>query len=860
LIIKKKLVKLKILTKLLDISKKIVFFLGILSILFTALVISYYYTSNMSQKFSLIGFTMKVNDKILDKYMGFNIRKMPNYFEILKLNMLKHFQVSKLENLYLDIDQKSILNLELQRELRSKNGGELPDKNKIMVKAKIKNKDENYKIKIRTKGVRLIHWKNKNETSYKIDIRGEKKLWGMEEFSLQKPITRNYTYEYLFHKLLGHVGLANIKYFFVNLYLNNEDLGVYAVEESFSKELIERQSRRNGPIFSTRDELGELFPNIAFELYSKNYWVKEKPELIRKLFSILNNIKNENFHTNNYFDIDKWAKYFAIIDLSGTYHGSLLKSVKLYYNPITALFEPIGYDLHKGAGIFDNFIIMDFLQEKTPASRIACSWICPHEEWFFKFLINTSGELNYEFISKYIEYLEKYSDEEFVISFLEEHEKELFSYNNEIYKDYSKSDRVNWKGAGFFVYDEDYLLNRAKLIKSRINKIDLQNIEISKSDNLLYFEDYHTSSFPIKAQTTQCENKKDIKNFFFAGSMSISLDTTCKKIILKDYKGNLLIKDLKNHFNANEDKKKSTFKNLNKSEHITKLSDNEYLINSDITIKENTLVNKNQKFILKKNKSINIINSSSLFIDGDFIFLNDDKSYTTIFSADNTGSLVFNNNNFDIKNIIFANLSKPNLEDYILYGGVNFINSNLKLENIIIKNSKNEDGINIINSKSKLSNIFFNNISADALDVDFGEMNFQNIYCEDIGNDCLDVSGATIYGENLTSINVSDKGLSAGEKSNIKIKNMNFFRNYIALAVKDGSSAFLDNIKLKENIYDIALFNKKNEFGKPTLTINKLEPINKKKIIQSIGTNLLINGDNFFGKMSDQDINLNIYR
>ena len=64
----------------------------------------------------------------------------------------------------------------------------------------------------------------------------------------------------------------------------------------------------------------------------------------------------------------------------------------------------------------------------------------------------------------------------FVVNFLEEHEEELSSYNNEIYKDYSKSDRVNWKGAGFFVYDEDYLLNRAKLIKKELIKLDLQNI------------------------------------------------------------------------------------------------------------------------------------------------------------------------------------------------------------------------------------------------------------------------------------------------------------------------------------------------------------------------------------------------
>ena len=85
----------------------------------------------------------------------------------------------------------------------------------------------------------------------------------------------------------------------------------------------------------------------------------------QKFILTLNNFKNNSdFKINDHFDLDLWAKYFAIMDLTGSYHGSLLKSVKLFYNPVTALFEPIGYDLHKGAGIFDNFILMDFTSRK----------------------------------------------------------------------------------------------------------------------------------------------------------------------------------------------------------------------------------------------------------------------------------------------------------------------------------------------------------------------------------------------------------------------------------------------------------------------------------------------------------------
>ena len=99
--------------------------------------------------------------------------------------------------------------------------------------------------------------------------------------------------------------------------------------------------------------MGEYFPNVSYEVYSDSYWTSQYPKLTKDLFSILNNLKTDKkFKIDNHFDIDKWAKYFAIIDLTGAYHGSLAKSVKFFYNPTTALFEPIGYDLPKEQEFF----------------------------------------------------------------------------------------------------------------------------------------------------------------------------------------------------------------------------------------------------------------------------------------------------------------------------------------------------------------------------------------------------------------------------------------------------------------------------------------------------------------------------
>ena len=809
-----------------------------------------------------IAFIMRVNDKVLNKYVGLDLRNFFEYLRIAKLNLVSSFVSNKLENVYLEINQESILGLELQRKLRSQQSGELSDNEKTYLPAKINFKKKDYKIKIRTKGARQIHWNKKNTTSYKIDMIGDKRLWQMEEFSFQKPITRNYTYEYLFHKLLGHIGLIKINYFFINLYLNDQNLGVYAVEEAFSKELIERQYKRNGPIISLKDEVGEHFPNIKYEMYSENYWISNHTNLTKRVFNILNNFRGKTFNINNHFDIDKWAKYFAIIDLTGAYHGSLIKSVKLFYNPVSGLFEPIGHDLHKGAGIFDDFILADFLQEETKYNKISCSFICSHKEWYLKFFKLENGQINSDFVEKYIKYLIEYSDNFFIKNFISLFDEELSLYNYAIYKDYSKTDRVNWIGAGFFVYDDEYIYNRAKLIRNRLMSSSLKNIEISKIKDKVFFEDYQNSNFPFLATTIDCDNQSDKKNFFLAGKMSFNLVTTCKKIKVSTYNGESKILKLEENIIISPGQNiffKNNFKNLSTNNNFTKISDYKYSSNNDITIEENSIIKTNAKFIIGKTNSINITNNSILYVEGEIDFLNDKQNLTKIYSNDGSGSIIFVNNEYNFKNIIFKNLSRPLLDSHILYGGVNFINSKINLENIYLTDSNNEDGINIINSNSELKNISFENIKADALDVDFGKLNFFNINCTNIKNDCLDISGAYVEGQKFITKNVFDKSISVGENSNVSISDINISDSNIALTVKDGSKAFFKDLHLEKNKFDIALFNKKNEFLRPSLKLENINFLNNRKILQSKNTELIIDDTKLIGNYSNDFINNKIY-
>ena len=226
--------------------------------------------------------------------------------------------------------------------------------------------------------------------------------------------------------------------------------------------------------------------------------------------------------------------------------------------------------------------------------------------------------------------------------------------------------------------------------------------------------------------------------------------------------------------------------------------------------------------------------------------------------SDGSGSIIFENNDVKIKHTNIENLGFPKLDQYILYGGLNFIKSNVVLEDILIKNSASEDAINLISSKVLLKNISLKNIQADAIDVDFGLLEFNKIICLDIKNDCLDISGAKTKGTKLIIDKSYDKGLSIGENSNVNIKDLLMKNNRVAIAVKDGSAVYLENIESINNEYDLAVFIKKEEYNSPNLEIKNFSKKNK-KILQSKNSKLIIDNEIILGQETNNYINSILY-
>ena len=96
----------------------------------------------------------------------------------------------------------------------------------------------------------------------------------MEEFSIQDPIIRNYTYEAFSSEALRDEGIVTPRHFYAKLYLNGVNKGVKHFEETIARELIESNARRYGPTFS----LNETSPvPKSFEVQDKKYWSESNP-------------------------------------------------------------------------------------------------------------------------------------------------------------------------------------------------------------------------------------------------------------------------------------------------------------------------------------------------------------------------------------------------------------------------------------------------------------------------------------------------------------------------------------------------------------------------------------------------------
>jgi hypothetical protein len=728
----------------------------------------------------------------------------------------------------------------------------------LEVPVTINHNNKTYEAKLRLKGDRRVHFDEKKNSSYKINLKKDNTIFGVKKFSLMKPRIRNYVHEWLFHELNAEGGLVTLKYDFINLKINGAREGLYVLEEGFGKILLERNKKRNGPIFSLHEEYDANYTKDAkFEVYNKKYWLSEDnidlteiaSQKLREYFNYEDNINLEDI-----LDLNKWAWYFAVADINNYFHGLASKSVKFYYNPISGIFEPIGFDGHRSITNYSKFYDWNEQLSRHGPSSFEIAKTCKEnpklkkcDYFIYNFFFKKNGDLNIEFYNKYRNAILKISSKDFLDNFFKKRKRQIDKINSKIYGDYFYVDHLFFYGPGLYFFEKKDFYVKANLLLNSI-KSESEKVFIQQDQENLIVQNSSINNNNLLITELHCN--EHLSNKFKKINLNYGLKNKANKLIRinigKYSKEKLICKKvlLKNKLNKNfffksidtiNNNREISYKQLLKNEYKKYFFDNDNILTlkKNITnIDENIYIPKNMQVKIRPGESIILTNNAFIFSDSAWKVDGDNDLINIVGKKNNLGGGLIisdSSNKSFFKNVNFAYLGglKKNLGDinkqYSLLGSINFYESEISIEDCKFNNIYSEDALNIINSNFTLDNIFFSKNYSDGIDIDFGKGSIKNSKFMNIGNDAIDISGAKVKVLKVNINKVGDKMISVGENANVIINNLNGKNAHVGIASKDGSLTKINNVSIQNTQIAISAYQKKSEYLKAKIIASNLE-------------------------------------
>lgn len=574
---------------------------------------------------------------------------------------------------------------------------------------------------------------------------------GSVKFKLLLPETRINLNEILGIQIIKKLGFLTPETFQVNVKINGKN-NLMLFQEDFTKELLEKNNRREGPIFNADESLLWSYndkKNFELESHSfskvlNNKWFEKGPnseQIIINGFekmqlTFLNYIFNSNYKGNQGLGLfpngsqnDIYEKYFYTMSILNGIHALRPHNMVHYFDAINNYFEPIYYDgimkLHNQIELGTNIFDYAITNNKNFSS--------------IKEIFESEKEL---------EEIKKLFNDRII----EKHDIDDF-YNKAIFQI-----RKN-----IILIDE--LINKSSFVKEN-SKV----IKESDYQKKLQIDKFHQNLFLSLEKIGD-----DI--FELTGSSGKIYHLNRKEVI------NLLSNNTYN-------KERYVYLPFEKNvQELTKLNKKNFE-NGEIIFSDKTEI-----YIDDKLKIINIILNTS----EDWILFKDLKidNYKITMNSKANQKI--------IKSQRFNNLG--------LTGCLNFINVFFKDVDLYSNNALCEDAINIISSSGKIDNIDIKNSYSDGLDIDFSEISIKKINIEKANNDCIDLSGGNYNFINIKTFNCGDKSISSGENSIVVIDSIQANGSNIGISSKDYSITQIKSSQIESTKICYEAKQKKQEFG-----------------------------------------------
>lgn len=753
---------------------------------------------------------------------------------------------SRLTRIKIDVAPQYVRQLE-QRRLQAQSDGILIAEQGDEVPALLTlDHSDRVKTTIRLKGDFADHLTS-NQFSLRVKVRGDDAFLGMRRFSIQRPATRGGIGEPLLLEHMRSVGVLAPRYFFVHVSFNELDMGVMAIEEHFSKELLESQNRREGVILSVDEQLlwrqrrlnyresstvialaknasdrssegrptTQAMNKTHINAYTSAYAVFQENKVwksdvlrhdYRNALGLLRGYKEGLLLPQDVFDMRLLARYHAVLNLWNATHGLIFHNLRFYFNPVSRLFEPVAFDNNApvdGGDAASNNRFASFYQ----------GWTSP------------------QFIETYMATLRSFDrswQDGTLVQEMEEMQRRILKVPNvaAALETPIRFEQMR-KRLDFLLQNEPRLGGVTK--PSNWHRVKL--VETPKLDSVasVYWVEDGAESFleiqnlvPLdvhiervwgqqgvngaKQQVELTQDKRSLgtQPFFDnrvrvpvtgpVASTSTSYYVEFSSPALAD---KFVVKAIR-YFPPFEQKRVSAPEHkefLKQFEFIEDRADKyvipagDWAVERDLIVPANKALHIEPGAILRFAQGVRMVVSSRLVASGSethpIQFLPQGKSWS--------GLVVLANVDADYRSILdrieVSGVSFEETDYWRLTGAVTVNRGGVLISNSRFFNIDVEDAVNAIDATVTMRDSTVEKTRSDAIDLDFCVAMVSGVNFSAIGGDGLDVSGSTIKASELSFVDIADKALSIGEQSQFDGRNIRVERADIGIASKDGSRA-----------------------------------------------------------------------
>ncbi|MGC9394865.1 MAG: CotH kinase family protein [Anaerolineae bacterium] len=761
-----------------------------------------------------------------------------------------------LETLYIDIAPDDFAQIEAKRQEALKRWILLADGTDF-VPATLRWHGDVIPVELRLKGDWADHFAH-DKWSFRIRTESGTYFEGIRVFSLQDPSTRTYLNEWLYLENLRAEGVLGVRYWFVHGVVNGEYKGIYAVEESFAKELLESQQRREGVVIRYDEDLlweywaaydndlvtprGVMNFHMIDEFESGR--VDASPALSAQRDAAagkLRALETGEQAASQVFDVETLAKFLALSDVWGAQHALIWHNLRFYYNPVTSRLEPIGFDAQPLAetGAIDVNLLRG-LRKAIAYDDVALQ-------------------------QAYTRYLWQFSQPDY-LTFLEQRfGAELETLRAALSPEFG--DQQTADGRGVLDTPWTYLAQRQASLREMLSPLQMTYVHVPAGalTDALTLHVGNLLDFPVEVVGLRVDEtllpahewnvvaSERVAEIDSAVALRpLPLDATFMPYARFEIPATVWA----SHATHTETLSLET-RLLGLTQTVTQPVIAAYPLPviagprpaqptlAEALAKHPFLRESSDARTLTIPPGVWDVEGNLLLPDGYGLRLA--PGTTLAFGPENfllaTGPLIFEGaedapvvlrpQGEKWRGIVVIDAGQPSLwryvtvedtdaidrEGWVMTGGITFYRSPLRLDHSRILRTRAEDGLNVIRAHFEFVDSEFSGTSSDAFDGDFTQGVIERCAFHDIGADAIDVSGSDVHVRDVRMINLGDKGLSVGEMSSLTAEHVFITNADFGMASKDLSQAHISDVTLEDiRIAGLAAYIKKPSYGPASIT------------------------------------------